>query len=169
MMVNKFVIAAIVIAVITVFMIYRKKILKQIPALDKLKDDIMKGDGLSKTPEVSAPSFQPNTDGARISSMMKQAVEKYSVRDLEAATSDWNKASSGFTPDLTDKFDLSTGPVKVTDLFPKYTADPENIQQVEDIGQLIRNQVLINDLFGRPGCGCGNRCKCGKALTFSPN
>jgi hypothetical protein len=165
MVVNKFVVWGVVITAVITFLIFRKKIFKSLPAVEKLKDQIMKGDGMGDTTAADAMTkFIPNTSGAVINEMLRDTLSKYSITGLEESTRDWNSVKATSEPGMFDNvYGMKSKPVTVNDLYPKHVQ--ENIAAIEDMGQLIRNQVVINDLFGRPGCGC-HQCS-GKALSFN--
>lgn len=172
---NKYAMYAIIAVAITLFLIYRKKIFREMkPTIDDLKNKIMAGEGMTKGEPAAVGTFIKGTEGERISNMLKDAAIKYDVRDLEGATRDWNRVQNSFDRTLMDTLNLTSRPATVEDLYLQKTygmVEGPN-KSVIDFGRIVRNQVVINDLWGHPcncNCGCQNGFK-GVALTrFSDN
>ncbi len=158
---KKAIIIGLVVTAVILVLIYRKKIFRSAsPALEELKKKILAGEGLQ------AGTYLKGTEGEAISNMLKDAASKVDARALEAATRDWNKVNTGFDENMIDNFDLISRPVTVNDLLSGDTISKgEPGQAIEDLGRLIRNQVVLNDLWGRSsGCGCG--CQ-GRVVHFT--
>jgi hypothetical protein len=167
MVINKYVIWAVLLAAVVLFLIYRKRIFKKVPSLEKMKNAIVKGDGLDATAKASMPMLNVDSPAGVISNLVKDSMKKYGITpELAASGNDWlNMPVNQTDVRIASARNLNTSGPKMSDIIPGHVATHGNISQPEDIGLLIRNQVLINDLFGKPGCGC-NKCQ-GKALMFN--
>ncbi len=170
---GKFFIWGLVIAALIVVLIYRKKIFQSVkPSLDQLKDAIASGDaGMAPTTPAAAGSFAAGTDGEKISNMIKEVTSKYNVQDLEGA--DWNSVKAQSSPEMFDNLNLTSRPATVNDILSNNAMASTTLKKdsdvaIVDIGKIVRNQVVINDLWGRrghpDGCNCG--CQVGASLSF---
>lgn len=166
---NKYVVYSIVVVLVVLFLIYRKKIFRDMkPTLDDLKNKIIAGEGM-QTQKTNAGTFVKGTEGDRISEMLKQTAANYSVRDLEAATRNWDNVGKSVDRSLFDSLNLTSRPVSVSELYNKKSIalDRGPAMAIEDISRIIRNQVVINDLWGHP-CYCSCGCQDGfRGVTVS--
>lgn len=160
---------SIVVVLVVVFLIYRKKIFRDMkPALNNLTKKIVDGEGM-QTENTAAGTFVKGTQGDHISKMLKEVAANYSVRDLEAVTRNWNQVPSSVDRTLFDSLNLTSKPVTVQELYQRKSVAMNNepAAALEDISRIIRNQVVINDLWGHP-CYCNCGCQDGfKGVTLS--
>lgn len=167
---NSYVKWGLIIAVVLLVLIYRKKIFRFLqPAMTDLKRKLEEGEGLA--PKVPAGKFVKNTSGEQISNMLKETMSNYSVRDLEAATRDWSKVNTGFDKNFLDNGNIKSRPVTINEVIYRGQKERElGTNAVMDIGRIVRNQVVISDLWGRRCCanGHGNGYK-GVAYAFNMN
>jgi hypothetical protein len=168
---KKYVIYGIIAVAAIIFLIYRKKIFRDLkPTIDDLKNKIVAGEGMggAAATQQTAGTFIKGTEGERISNMLKDVASKYSQRDLEAALRDWPSTNKTFDRSLLDNLNLSSRPVSVSELYNRNNDSQIKLENsIIDIGKLVRNQVVINDLWGH-SCYCNCGCRDGfKGVTLS--